>query len=75
MRILTQAIMNRLFEVTDEIPLDREELSVALEMVGEGEVRKTPEGRFEIVLPDRDDLEPFLAGLPARLRALGAGGG
>lgn len=74
MRVLTQQIMNRLFEVTDEVPVDREAIVVPLEMRGDGEVRRTSGGRFEIVLPDRDDLEPFLARLPGRLRELGAGG-
>lgn len=71
MRLLTQAVMNRLFEVTDEIPVDREQIAVPLEMQGDGAVRRAGGGRYEIVLPDSDDLEPFLARLPERLRALG----
>jgi hypothetical protein len=72
MRVIDQQIMNRLFEVTDEIPLDREAMAVPLLMEGEGKVVRTPRGKIEITLPDTDDLGPFLAALPERLRELGA---
>ena len=71
MRVIDQNIMNRLFEVTDEIPLDRESLQVPLVMEGEGKVSRLRNGRIEITLPDSDDLAPFLAALPDRLRELG----
>ena len=71
MRILEQATMQRLFAVTDEIPLDREEMTVPLAHEGEGDVRRLPNGKVEITLPDTDDLEPFLAALPERVRGLG----
>lgn len=71
MRVIDQGIMNRLFEVTDEIPLDREAVQVPLVMEGEGKVARAKNGRIEITLPDTDDLGPFLAALPARLRELG----
>ena len=70
MRVIDQGIMNRLFEVTDEIPLDREAIQVPLVMAGEGSVERTKKGRIEITLPDADDLGPFLASLPGRLRDL-----
>ena len=70
MRIVDQQVMNRLFEVTDEIPVDREAITVPLLMEGEGGVGRDRRGRFEITLPDTDDLEPFLATLPGRLREL-----
>jgi hypothetical protein len=70
MRIIDQKIMNRLFEVTDEIPLDREAIQVPLAMEGEGKVARTKKGRIEITLPDTDDLGPFLAALPTRVREL-----
>lgn len=72
MRVIDQRTMNLLFEVTDEIPVDREAIQVPLVMEGEGKVVKTSRGRFEITLPDTDDLGPFLARLPDRLRELGA---
>jgi hypothetical protein len=71
MRFLDQQTMGRLFAVTDEIGLSREALTVPLAMEGEGRVVRTRNGRFEITLPDTDDLAPFLASLPERLRALG----
>jgi hypothetical protein len=71
MRVIDQTVMNRLFEVTDEIPLDREAIQVPLVMEGEGKVVRTKTGKLEITLPDADDLGPFLASLPERLRALG----
>jgi hypothetical protein len=69
MRTLDQQIMNRVFAVTDEIPIDREALQVALVLEGEGKVERTAAGKLAITLPDTDDLEPFLAALGARLRA------
>lgn len=71
MRVIDQQIMNRLFEVTDEIPVDREALQVPLVMEGEGKVARTKAGKIEITLPDTDDLGPFLATLPERLREFG----
>jgi hypothetical protein len=74
MRILDQAAMGRLFAVTDELGLSREALTVPLAMEGEGRVSRTRTGRIEITLPDvadLDDLGPFLAALPERLRELG----
>lgn len=71
MRVIDQQIMNRLFEVTDEIPVDREALQVPLVMEGEGKVVRTKAGKIEITLPDTDDVGPFLASLPERLRELG----
>lgn len=73
MRVIDQQTMNQLFEVTDDIPVDREALQVPLLMEGEGKVERLGNGRFEITLPDTDDLGPFLAALPEKLRALGAG--
>jgi hypothetical protein len=71
MRPLSQAIMQHVFEVTDAMPMSREAIRIPLAMVGEGDVKKGADGRFEVTLPDADDLGPFLAALPERLRALG----
>lgn len=70
MRLLEQRSMQRLFEVTDELPLDREAIEVPLEMTGEGAVERLPSGKVRITLPDADDLGPFLATLPERVRSL-----
>ena len=71
MRILDQTTMGRLFAVTDELGLSREAITVPLAMEGEGRVARTTKGRIEITLPDADDLGPFLAALPERLREIG----
>lgn len=70
MRVIDQKIMNRLFEVTDELDIDREGIEVPLVMEGEGKVARTKRGKIEITLPDTDDLGPFLAALPERLKNL-----
>lgn len=70
MRVIDQSIMNQLFEVTDDLEVDREAITVPLVMAGEGKVARLKNGRIEITLPDTDDLAPFLASLPDRLRDL-----
>ena len=70
MRVLTPRIMNQLFEVTDALELSREAIQVPLVLEGEGKVQRLKSGRIEITLPDTDDLGPFLASLPERLRRL-----
>ncbi len=70
MRVIDQAIMNQLFEVTDDLEVDREAITVPLVMEGEGKVARLKNGRLEITLPDADDLTPFLDSLPGRLRDL-----
>ena len=70
MRVLTPQIMNQLFEVTDALELSREAIQVPLVLEGEGKIQRLKSGKIEITLPDTDDLGPFLANLPERLRAL-----
>lgn len=70
MRVLTPDIMNQLFDVTDPMELSREAIQVPLLLEGDGKVRRLKNGKIEITLPDTDDLGPFLAGLPERLRTL-----
>jgi hypothetical protein len=71
MRVLTPQIMNQLFEVTDALELSREAIQVPLVLEGEGKVQRLKSGKIEITLPDTEDLGPFLALLPDRLRQLG----
>jgi hypothetical protein len=73
MRVIDQSIMNQLFEVTDDLEVDREAITVPLVMEGEGKVARLKNGRIEITLPDTEDLAPFLASLPDRLRDLATG--
>lgn len=71
MRVLTPQIMNQLFEVTDALELSREAIQVPLVLEGEGKIQRLKNGKIEITLPDTDDLGPFLASLPERLRQAG----
>jgi hypothetical protein len=71
MRVLTPAIMNQVFDVTDALELSREAIQVPLVLEGEGAVRRVKSGKIEISLPDTDDLGAFLGALPDRLRSLG----
>jgi hypothetical protein len=71
MRVLTPQIMSQLFEVTDALEVSREAIQVPLLLEGEGKVERLKSGKIEITLPDVDDLGPFLAALPDRLRDLG----
>ncbi len=73
MRLLDQNAMQQLFEVTDELEIDREEIEVPLEMRGDGAVERLDSGKVRITLPDADDLEPFLEALPGRLESLPQG--
>jgi hypothetical protein len=63
--------MNQLFDVTDALELSREAIQVPLVLEGEGKIQRLKSGKIEITLPDTDDLGPFLAALPDRLRQLG----
>jgi hypothetical protein len=63
--------MNQVFDVTDALELSREAIQVPLVLEGEGAVRRVKSGKIEITLPDTDDLGPFLASLPERLRQIG----
>jgi hypothetical protein len=63
--------MNQLFDVTDALELSREAIQVPLVLEGEGKIQRLKSGKIEITLPDTDDLGPFLAVLPDRLRQLG----
>src|SRR5258708_12463820 len=66
MRILDQQIMNRVFAVTDELPLDREALQVELVLEGAGKVERTPAAKVVITLPHTHDLQPSLPPLPTQ---------
>jgi hypothetical protein len=72
MRILDQQMMNQVFTVTDDLPVSREAVQVALVLEGEGAVVRTAAGKLSITLPDVADLAPFLATLGERARLLGA---
>lgn len=70
MRLLDQQTMGRIFDVTDELGLSREEIEVPLAGEGEGAVELLENGKISITLPGADgDLDRFLASLSERIEA------
>jgi len=69
LRALDQAAMNELFAATDALGISREALRVALIRAGDGEVRRVRPGLYEVTLPQRDDLAPFLGRIGALIAA------
>lgn len=67
MQLLSPQAMQRLFEVTDDLGIDRETIEVPLEMEGEGGVERLASGKLRIRLPEPDDLGAFLKTLPQRI--------
>jgi len=61
------------FEVTDRLGISREDLVIPLRPRHPGGVRRMPNGRIEIVVEAEGDFGEFLAGLPARIRAVASG--
>ena len=69
---VTLAEIQAVFAVTDALGISREALVIPLAPGRPGRVRRLPSGKLEIVL-DRDaPLAEWLAGLPDRIRAVGA---
>ncbi len=65
-----------IFEVTDRLGISREALMIPLLPRSPGRVRRTRDGRFEIVVDAERDFGEFLAGLEDELRrASGPGEG
>jgi hypothetical protein len=60
-----------IFEVTDAMGIDRENISVPLGKEDPGAVRKLPTGDIEIVVPESVPLENWIATLQADLEKLG----
>ena len=63
--------MGLIFQVTDAMRIDRENISVPLGKEDPGAVRKLPTGEVEIVVPESVPLEDWLATLQAGLEELG----
>ena len=63
--------MGLIFQVTDAMRIDRENISVPLGKEDPGAVRKLPTGEVEIVVPESVPLEDWLATLQAGLGELG----
>lgn len=69
LEMVTQAEMERIFEVTDLLGIHRESVVVPLGARHPGRVRRMPSGKLEIVVESLD-FEAWIAGLGAQLRAL-----
>jgi len=59
-----------IFAVTDRLGISREALAIPLRPRSPGRVRRTADGRIEIVA-DASDFSAFLEGLESRLRSEG----
>lgn len=67
LRIVDQPTMARIFEIVDAHWISRESIRVPLAGEGDGRIDLRPDGTWEIVLPERGDLEPFFERLHAAL--------
>ena len=67
------ADMGMIFEVTDELGIDREALRVELTKEDPGSVRRGTAGLLEIVVPLATPLEDWLPTLKTELQKLGFG--
>ena len=63
--------MGLIFEVTDAMGIDRENISVPLEKEDPGAVRMLPGGEIEIVVPESVPAEKWVAMLREELEKLG----
>ncbi|MSQ22835.1 MAG: hypothetical protein EXR53_05995 [Dehalococcoidia bacterium] len=71
--IITMADMGLIFDVTDDLGIDRESIRVELTKEDPGSVRRTAGGLIEIVIPLTTPLESWLPVLKAELQKLGFG--
>ena len=69
--IIGMGEMSAIFDVTDELGIDREQISVPLEKEDPGAVRRLPTGEIEIVVPRTVPIEEWVATLKSSLKGLG----
>jgi hypothetical protein len=65
--------IRRILAVTDALGVHRESVRVPIARRGTGSLRVTEAGHVEIVAPEGEELESWLAALPGQLRALDLG--
>ena len=65
--------MAMIFEVTDDLEIDREMIRVELTKENPGSVVQRPDGMIEIVVPLTTSLETWLPTLRSELKGLGYG--
>ena len=69
--IITMSDMGFVFEVTDSMGIDRENVSVPLEKSGTGSVQIMPASMVEIVIPESIPMEEWRETLKVELESLG----
>lgn len=67
------AEMKAIFEVTDDLGISREKVSVPLAPSGDGAVRRLPDGAAEIVVPEGGATPEWAERLRQELLDLGFG--
>ncbi len=65
--------MGLVFQVTDELGIDRESIRVDLTKEDPGSVQQRDDGAIEIVVPFTMPVDEWLPSLDSELRALGYG--
>ena len=69
--IINMSDMGFVFEVTDSMGIDRENVSVPLEKSGIGYVQTLPDGTVEIIIPESISMEEWQETLKINLESLG----
>ena len=69
--LISMKDMALIFEVTDALGINRENLSVSLEKRDPGEVAVTKTGEVEVVIPLSTPLDVWLPNLKRRLEEMG----
>ena len=69
--IISMRDMGMIFEVTDAMGIDREDISVPLEKEDPGEVHLLDGSKLEIVIPLSINIEDWLDELMKKLETLG----
>jgi hypothetical protein len=67
---LDMAAMHKIFELTDELGIDREHVRVPLMPQGDGSVERMPNGVLKIVIPKNVALDSWISTLKSRLLEL-----
>ena len=69
--IINMSDMGFVFEITDSMRIDRENVSVTLEKSGIGYVQTLPDGTVEIIIPESISMEEWQETLKINLESLG----
>lgn len=69
--IINMSDMGFVFEITDSMGIDRENVSVPLEKSGIGYVQTLPDGTVEIIIPESISMEEWQETLKINLESLG----